>query len=75
MNFISRHVKDKLVIENSRHEFTGGKLCLTNLISLPFVEEERAENVIFPVLRKDFYAGLYSILMAKLERGGPDGWT
>lgn len=59
VNLISRHVKDKMVIENSHHEFTRGKLCLTNLISLLFVEKERAENSIFPFLRKDFYTGLY----------------
>jgi len=50
MNFIPRHMKDKMVTENSHHEFTRGNLHLTSLISLPFMEEERAENVIFPVL-------------------------
>lgn len=56
MNFILRHRNDKRVIENSHQE--QGKLCLTNLISLPFVEEERTENIIFPVLSKDSYADL-----------------
>lgn len=66
---------NKVVIENSHDDFTGAKFCLTNLISLPFVEEERAENVTFTVLSKDFCTGFYSICIAKLETGRLDGWT
>lgn len=73
MNFILRHVRNKMVIGNSHHGFARGRLCLTSLISLPFVEEERAESVLFPVLGKDFYTVLHSILTASLERDRMDG--
>lgn len=73
MNLILIYVRVKMVIEHSHHGFTRGKLCLTGLTSQPFVEEERAQHVLFPILGKDFYTVLHSILTAKLERDGVDG--
>lgn len=61
-----------MVIGNSHHGFIRGK-GFPSLASLPFVQEERAQHVLCPVLGKDSYTVLPSILTAKLERDGMDG--
>ncbi|KAK4807153.1 hypothetical protein QYF61_024273 [Mycteria americana] len=69
---ITRHVQDNQVIRPSRHGFTKGRSCLTNLISFydkvtRLVDEGKAVKAFDTVSR--------SILLEKLAAHGLDGRT
>ncbi|KAK4832100.1 hypothetical protein QYF61_020727 [Mycteria americana] len=70
LDTISRHIKDKKIIESSQHGFTKGKSCLTNLINLyddmtGLVDEGRAVSIVC----LDFREVSHKILIDKLWLG------
>ncbi|KAJ7427523.1 hypothetical protein WISP_06092 [Willisornis vidua] len=74
-----RQMENKKMIDNSQHGFTKGKPYLTNLVafydrSTTFGwDKERATDVIYLDLCKEFNTVLHDIRVFKLKRHGLDG--
>uniref|UniRef100_A0A8B9F0R9 Reverse transcriptase domain-containing protein n=1 Tax=Amazona collaria TaxID=241587 RepID=A0A8B9F0R9_9PSIT len=75
-----RHMKTNKVVGDSRHGFTKGKSCLTNLTAfyegaMELMDRGRAADVIYLDFCKVFDTVPHDILVSKLERHQFDRWT
>ncbi|CAM5090507.1 unnamed protein product [Eretmochelys imbricata] len=77
---ILKHLEERKMIRNSKHGFTTGKSCLTNLIAFydeitGSVDMGKAVDVIYLDFSKAFNTVSHNILVSKLKRYGLDEWT
>ncbi|KAK4831130.1 hypothetical protein QYF61_015433 [Mycteria americana] len=77
---ISRHMNNKKIIRISRHGFTKGKSCMTNLINFydemtVLVDKWRAVDIVYLNFRKAFDTVSHKILIEKLLMHGLDDQT
>jgi len=77
LEVIIKQVEEKKVIRSSRHGFTKGKSCLTNLIAFyddmtGWVNEGRAVDVVYLDFSKTFDTVFHNILLGKLRKCEPD---
>jgi len=80
LDVISKQVEGKKVIRSSKHGFTKGKSCLTNLIAFydgmtSWVDKGGAVYVVCLDFSKAFDAVSHNILIGKLGNCGLDEWT
>lgn len=73
-------MNDKKIIRNSKHAFTKGNLCLTNLITLynemtGLTDEKRAVDFVYLDFSKAFNTFSHKILKEKLLKCGLDEQT
>jgi len=79
LEVIIKQVEEKKVIRSSKHGFTKGKSCLTNLIALyddmtGWVDEGRAV-VVYLDFSKAFDTVSHDILLGKLRKCGLEEWS
>lgn len=72
--------RENIYIRNSQHEFSRRKSCLTNLVAFcnamtSWVDEGRAEDVVYLDFNKAFDNISYNIHVTKLRKWGKDEWT
>jgi len=79
LEVIIKQVEEKKVIRSSKHGFTKGKSCLTNLIAFydgmtGWLDEGRAVDVVYLDFCKVFDTVCRTILTGKLRKCGLDEW-
>jgi len=80
LEVIIKQVEEKKVIRSSKHGFTKGKSCLTNLIAFydgvtVWVDDGRAVDVVYLDFSKAFNTVSQNILISKLRKCGLDEWS
>ena len=77
---MAHHTCDEVVIRDSQHGFTKGRVCLTHLVAfcdgvMTLMDKGRAIDVVYVDLCKAFGIVLHHILISHLERDGFERWT